>query len=44
MNKSRSKPKFETHRTTKGTAHEEGTGLGLMICKEMVKRNGVRSG
>ena len=32
--------KLETHHTTQGTADEEGTGLGLIICKEMVKRNG----
>ena len=26
--------------TTMGTAHEQGTGLGILICKEMAERNG----
>lgn len=30
----------ENHVTTTGTAGEKGTGLGLLLCKELLERNG----
>lgn len=32
--------KLEHHHTTPGTAQEQGTGLGLILCREMVEKNG----
>ncbi|MBN1219051.1 MAG: hybrid sensor histidine kinase/response regulator [Anaerolineae bacterium] len=32
--------KIEVHHTTPGTAQEQGTGLGLILCREMVEKNG----
>jgi anti-sigma regulatory factor (Ser/Thr protein kinase) len=31
--------RIDTHHTTQGTAQEQGTGLGLIMCQEMVIKN-----
>lgn len=34
--------RIDTKHSTKGTADEKGTGLGLILCKDFIEKNGGR--
>jgi len=34
--------RIDSHFSTKGTNNEEGTGLGLLLCKEMIEKHNCK--